>query len=74
MEKEKQEKIYKKKVLFIGMPDMALVCLDKLARNGINIVGVVPPAKNEPTRGLLINLAKILNLNIFDFFQEIFFV
>jgi len=72
MEKEKQEKIYKKKVLFIGMPDMALVCLDKLARNGINIVGVVPPAKNEPTRGLLINLAKMLNLNIIEYERSLY--
>ena len=51
---------------------MALVCLDKLARNGINIVGVVPPAKNEPTRGLLINLAKILNLNIIEYERSLY--
>lgn len=61
------EKNYTKRILFIGMPDMALVCLNKLYAKKINIVGVVPPAKNEPTYNLMIKTAKKLNLNIIDY-------
>ena len=38
---------FKKKILFLGMPDMAMICFDKLAKAGVNIVGVVPPAKTS---------------------------
>ena len=31
------EKSYKKRILFIGMPDMALVCLSKLKEKGIKL-------------------------------------
>lgn len=60
-------KKYKKRILFVGMPDMALVCLNRLAENGINIVGVVPPAKTEPTYKLMVDTAKALNLNVIDY-------
>jgi len=61
------EKKYKKKILFIGMPDMALVCLHKLAAKGINIVGVVPPAKEEPTNKLMVETAQNLGYEIIDY-------
>ncbi len=60
-------KKYQKRILFVGMPDMALVCLNRLAENGINIVGVVPPSKTEPTYKLMVDTAKALNLNVVDY-------
>ena len=38
---------YKKRILFVGMPDMALVCFQRLYEEGFNIVGVVPPEKTN---------------------------
>ena len=61
------DKKYKKRILFIGMPDMALVCLHKLASKGINIVGVVPPAKDDPTHRLMVDTALSLGLNVVDY-------
>lgn len=61
------EKKYKKRILFIGMPDMALVCLSKLAAKGINIVGVVPPAKDDPTNKLMVDTAQTLGFDIIDY-------
>ncbi len=64
-------KTYTKRILFIGMPDMALVCLHKLASKGINIVGVVPPAKNDPTNRLMVNTAQMYGLNIIQYDQKL---
>ncbi len=61
------KKEYKKKILFVGMPDMALVCLNKLVSNGINIVGVIPPKKTEPTCKLMTDTAQALGLNVIDY-------
>lgn len=61
------DKKYKKRILFIGMPDMALVCLNKLVSKGINIVGVVPPAKDDPTHRLMVNTALSLGLDVIDY-------
>ena len=61
------EKKYTKKILFIGMPDMALICLSKLAAKGINIVGVVPPAKDDPTNKLMVDTAQSLGFEIIDY-------
>ena len=58
------EKTYAKRVLFIGMPDMAIVCLRKLHEEGINIVGVVPPPKSDPTFKLMCDEAKNLGYPI----------
>lgn len=40
---------YKKRILFVGIPDMAYVCLDGLLAAGINIVGVMGPKKSHNT-------------------------
>lgn len=40
---------FKKRVLFIGVPDMAFVGLDTLLYAGINIVGVIGPKKTHNT-------------------------
>ena len=34
---------YKKRILFLGIPDMAFVCLEACVQEGINIVGVMGP-------------------------------
>ncbi|MBR1907468.1 methionyl-tRNA formyltransferase [bacterium] len=41
--------MYKKRVLFVGIPDMAYVCLDGLIKEGVNIVGVLGPKKSHNT-------------------------
>ena len=61
------DKKYKKRILFIGMPDMALVCLNKLVSKGINIVGVVPPSKEDPTHKLMVDTALSLGLEVIDY-------
>ena len=61
------EKKYKKRILFIGMQDMALICLSKLAAKGINIVGVIPPAKDDPTNKLMVDTAQSLGFDIIDY-------
>lgn len=61
------EKKYKKRVLFIGMPDMAIVCLNKLVEKGINIIGVVPPEKTDTTNKLMVNTAQNLGLDIIEY-------
>lgn len=41
--------MYNKRILFVGIPDMAYVCLDGLVDAHFNIVGVVGPKKNHNT-------------------------
>ncbi len=60
-------KTYTKRILFIGMPDMALVCLHKLKSKGINITGIIPPAKNDPANKLMVNTAQMYGLNIIQY-------
>ena len=38
---------YKKRILFVGIPDMAYIGLDGLLMSGVNIVGVLGPKKNH---------------------------
>lgn len=39
--------VFKKRILFVGIPDMAYVGIDGLLMSGINIVGVIGPKKNH---------------------------
>ncbi len=39
--------VFKKRILFVGIPDMAYVGIDGLLMSGINIVGVLGPKKNH---------------------------
>lgn len=41
--------IFQKRVLFVGIPDMAYICLDGLIASGVNIVGVLGPKKSHAT-------------------------
>lgn len=61
------EKIYQKRILFVGMPDMALVCLNKLASKGINVVGVVPPGTEDPTNKLMVDTAQNLGFEVIQY-------
>lgn len=70
------EKKFKKRVLFVGIPDMAYVCLDGLNKSGINIVGVVGPKKDHPTYFNFRNFVNSINLNFieYDSLDDIFFI
>lgn len=66
----------KKRVLFVGIPDMAYICLDGLNRAGVNIVGVVGPKKSHPTYSGFRNFVLQRNLNFIEYenLDDIFFI
>ena len=39
--------MFKKRILFVGIPDMAYIGLDGLLMAGVNIVGVLGPKKDH---------------------------
>lgn len=62
------EKLEEKfKIIFVGIPDMALVCLSNLVKQKFNIVGVVPPKKNHDTYNFFKNFVGNLGLNLIEF-------
>lgn len=65
------ESKYKKKILFIGMPDMAIICLARLISDGFNIIGVVPPHPGEPTYDFMVQFAKKSGLNVLTYEKSI---
>lgn len=46
------------RILFIGMPDMALTVFNFLIKSKKNIVAVVPPVSGHPTHNLMVMVAK----------------
>lgn len=58
---------FKKRVLFVGIPDMAYICLDGLSMAGVNIVGVIGPKKNHPTYLNFKNFVESRELNFIEF-------
>ena len=58
---------FSKRILFIGMPDMALVCLEGFVSAGVNIVGAFGAKKNHPTYSNFKNAVNRLNLNFLEF-------
>lgn len=58
---------FKKKILFIGIPDMAYICLDGLCISGVNIVGVLGPKKNHPTYCNFKNFVESRELNFIEY-------
>ncbi len=46
---------------------MALVCLPKLYNAGVNIVGVVPPDKSNPTYEFFVQYVQTMDLKIIDY-------
>ncbi len=57
----------KLKIIFVGMPDMALVCLSNLLEKNFNIIAVVPPKKTHETYYFFKNFVLSKNLNLIDF-------
>lgn len=57
----------KKRVLFIGIPDMAYVCLDGLRMEKINIVGVLGSKKDHPTYAAFREFVLKRNLNFIEY-------
>ena len=58
---------FKKRVLFIGIPDMAYGCLELLCRAGVNIVGVIGPKKHHSTYQQFKGFVDSLKLNLIDY-------
>lgn len=67
---------FKKKVLFVGIPDMAYLCLEGLCLSGVNIVGVLGPKKSHQTYDNFKNFVEIRNLNFieYDDLDDLFFI
>jgi len=65
--RETQKTNFKKKVLFVGIPDMAYIGVDGLNISGVNIVGVVGPKKNHPTYPVFRNFVHSRNLNFIEY-------
>ena len=57
----------KLKVVFVGMPDMALVCLSNLLENDFDIVAIVPPKKTHETYQYFRDFCAFRNLNLLDY-------
>ena len=57
----------KLKIVFVGTPDMAYVCLSKLLEKKFDIVSVVPPHKTHLTYKGFTEYCKNKNLNIINF-------
>ena len=57
----------KLKVIFVGIPDMALVCLENLLRHNVNIVSVVPPKKTHETYSFFKQFVLDKGLNFINF-------
>ena len=57
----------KLKIIFVGMPDMALICLSNLLEKDFNIVGVVPPKKNHETYEYFKQFVNFKNLNLIEY-------
>lgn len=57
---------FQKRILFIGIPDMAYVCLDGLLEAGVNIVGVMGPKKNHNTYSQFKDFVFVRGLNFIE--------
>ena len=60
-------KLYKKRVLIIGVPDMAYIGTDVLYNEEINIVGVLGPLKTHNTYDAFKNFIKARQLNFIEY-------
>ena len=58
---------YTKRILFVGMPDMAVVVFKRLIDKGYNIVGIVPPSKNDPTFFTMKTLSDYFKIPFFPY-------
>lgn len=58
---------FKKRILFVGIPDMAYIGLDGLLMAGVNIVGVLGPKKSHNMYHDFKNFVRIRGLNYVDY-------
>ena len=58
---------FKKRILFVGIPDMAYIGLDGLLMAGVNIVGVMGPKKDHNMFYDFRNFVKARGLNYIDY-------
>ena len=58
---------FKKRILFVGIPDMAYIGLDGLLMAGINIVGVLGPKKSHNMYFDFKNFTLARGLNYIDY-------
>ena len=58
---------FKKRILFVGIPDMAYIGLDGLLMAGVNIVGVLGPKKDHNMYFDFKNFAQSRRLNYIDY-------
>ena len=57
----------KLRIIFVGIPDMATVCLSNLLIKKFNIVGVVPPRKTHDTYNFFKSFVLNKGLNLIEF-------
>jgi len=55
------------KIIFLGVPDLGLLCLNALIEKKKNIIAVVPPVKSNPTHSLMVEISKIHNIPLLPF-------
>lgn len=65
------KKKFEKRILFAGMPDMALECLDRLILEGINIIGVIIPPKTDAGFIPFLDTVKKNGLNIISYKESL---
>lgn len=58
---------FQKRILIIGVPDMAYMGVDSLQRAGVNIVGVMGPIKTHNTYASFKNFVLSRNLNFIEY-------
>ena len=61
------EKLFKHRILFIGMPDFGAIALERLVKENFNIVGVIIPHKSDPSHNYMKSCALSLNMNVIDY-------
>ena len=59
--------LFKKRILFVGIPDMAYIGLDGLLMSGVNIVGVLGPKKDHNMYLDFKNFVQSRGLNYLDY-------
>ena len=59
--------VFKKRILFVGIPDMAYIGLDGLLMSGVNIVGVMGPKKDHAMFHDFRSFALSRGLNYIDY-------
>ena len=55
------------RILFIGQPDMAVVCLNKLISEKLNVAAIILPDKTNHSRENLREIAKNNNIEVFEY-------